>query len=109
MPELRFQRCRNHEHREAIARCPECGRFFCRECIIEHEDRVLCTVCLHRLIDRSASPRKRSLRGLVRILQLVLGVFVLWMFFFYLGQALLSIPTSFHEGTIWQTKWWENP
>ncbi|MGD2272536.1 MAG: hypothetical protein PVI06_19205 [Desulfobacterales bacterium] len=109
MPELRFQRCRNHEQREAIARCPECGRFFCRECITEHEDRVLCTTCLNRLVDGSPSPRRIRLGGLVRILQLALGGFVIWMFFFYLGQALLSLPTSFHEGTLWQTDWRQNP
>ena len=43
---LSQQRCFNHTSREAVARCPECGRFFCRECITEHDDRVLCAVCL---------------------------------------------------------------
>lgn len=109
MQELRFKRCRNHQQREAVARCPECSRFFCRECITEHADRVLCTACLNRLLEVSASPRTGGFRGLVPIMQILLGGFVLWMFFFYLGQALLSLPTSFHEGTLWQTKWWLNP
>jgi hypothetical protein len=61
------------------------------------------------LLDVSASPRTGGFRGLVPIMQILLGGFVLWMFFFYLGQALLSLPTSFHEGALWQTKWWLSP
>jgi hypothetical protein len=34
---------------------------------------------------------------------------VAWVFFFYFGQILLSMPTSFHEGTVWQTGWWAGP
>ena len=109
MQELRFKRCRNHQQREAVARCPECNRFFCRECVTEHEDRVLCTACLNRLLEVPASPFTGGFKGLVPIMQMLLGGFILWMCFFYLGQALLSLPTAFHEGTLWQTKWWQNP
>jgi hypothetical protein len=42
MQDITQQRCLNHMLREAVARCPECSRFFCRECITEHEDKVLC-------------------------------------------------------------------
>ena len=45
---LAHQRCFNHATREAVARCPECHHFFCRECITEHDDRVLCTGCLKK-------------------------------------------------------------
>jgi hypothetical protein len=61
------------------------------------------------LFDISATSRAGGFSRLVPIMQILLGGFVLWMFFFYLGQALLSLPTSFHEGTLWQTKWWLNP
>ena len=109
MRELYHQRCRNHQYREAVARCPECGRFFCRECITEHEDRVLCAECLSRLMHASAPLGRSYLSGLLRIFHFVLGTGILWMIFYYLGQALLLLPSSFHEGTLWQTKWWENP
>ena len=36
MSNLIHQRCSNHPGREAAVRCPECGRFFCRECVTEH-------------------------------------------------------------------------
>ena len=32
MNDLLYQRCFNHVLREAVARCPECLRYFCREC-----------------------------------------------------------------------------
>ncbi|MCI0613826.1 rhomboid family protein, partial [bacterium] len=36
------QRCFFHSQREAVVRCPECGRYYCRECVTEHLDRLLC-------------------------------------------------------------------
>ena len=105
MENLSLQKCYHHSQREAVARCPECGRFFCRECITEHEDRVLCTSCLnvHQSITRI---HKLKFGTFIRMGQFLTGLFILWMFFYYLGQALLSIPSDFHEGTIWQTQWW---
>jgi len=50
MQDLTHQRCHHHQFREAAARCPECGRYFCRECITEHADRVLCASCLGKKI-----------------------------------------------------------
>ena len=92
------ERCFNHASREAVARCPECGRTFCRECISEHEDRVICAFCLRRL---SAKPTTRyRLGGLVRLVQILMGVLLLWSSFYLLGKALLTIPSSFHEISI---------
>ncbi len=108
MKELIYQRCYNHQHREAVARCPECGLFFCRECVTEHEDRVLCTDCLKHHTASSLSAARHHFGGLIRIFQLLLGGVLLWMFFYYLGQVLFSLPTAFHEGTLWETPWWEN-
>jgi hypothetical protein len=36
-----------------------------------------------------------------------LGVMVVWFFFYLIGEGLLSLPTSFHEGTLWKARWWE--
>ena len=94
------ERCSNHASREAVARCPECGRYFCRECISEHDDRVICASCLKRL---SAKPvRRYRLAGLVRLAQVLMGVLLLWSSFYLLGKALLTIPSSFHEMAIGQ-------
>ena len=94
------ERCSNHASREAVARCPECGRYFCRECISEHEGRVFCAFCLKHL---SVKPiRRYRLAGLVRVAQVVAGVLLLWSSFYLLGKALLTIPPSFHEFVIGQ-------
>jgi len=94
------ERCINHASREAVARCPECERYFCRECISEHNGRVLCAFCLKRL---STKPGRRyRLAGLMRLAQVLIGLLLLWSSFYLLGKALLTIPSSFHDMEIRQ-------
>ena len=100
MADLTYQRCFNHAQREAVARCPGCGRFFCRECVAEHEDRVLCASCLRR-VAHVPLLRRRGFAGAVRLVQCVAGLMLAWFFFYVIGEALLAIPTAFHEGTLW--------
>lgn len=101
MPGLTYQRCFNHSTREAAARCPECARFYCRECVTEHDDRVICAACLKKLA-RVPFTRRSGFVGVVRALQLAFGLFVLILFFYLLGQTLLAVPSSFHDGTVWK-------
>ncbi len=101
MASLVHQRCFHHARREAVARCPECHRFFCRECITEHEARVICASCLTKRVTRAASGRGRW-GELLSVAGCGLAVFVLWIFFYQWGQMLLSLPSSFHEGTVWR-------
>ena len=95
------QRCLHHPVREAVARCPECGQFFCRECITEHEDRIICSSCLKKL---TAKPevRRRNFSPVLRTAAAVAGIFLAWIFFFIVGRLLVNIPASFHESTIWE-------
>ncbi len=94
------ERCFNHASREAVARCPECGRYFCRECVSEHEGRAICAFCLKKL---GASPARRyRLTGLVRAAQVLIGILILWSSFYLLGRVLLTIPSSFHVPSIGQ-------
>jgi hypothetical protein len=96
MSEVSHLRCFNHASREAVARCPECGRTFCRECITEHEERVICAQCLAALGLRRGGRRSRAaavLRGAMGLLSFMF----LWAVFYYLGKTLLTIPSSFHE------------
>jgi hypothetical protein len=104
MPALVHQRCFNHAAREAVARCPECRQYFCRECVTEHEDRVLCAACLKKL---AAGPltRRRGFVKVTRAAQCVLGILLAWFFFFLIGTSLLKIPATFHEGTLWRVNW----
>jgi hypothetical protein len=104
MQNLSYQRCSNHAVREAVARCPECKRFFCRECITEHDDRVLCAGCLKKLA-RVPLTRRPAFVGLIRAVQCTAGFLIAWFFFFLIGQSLTRLPDSFHEETIWQVPW----
>jgi hypothetical protein len=105
---LAYQRCFNHRDREAVARCPECGSFFCRECITEHDARVLCSACLRKLA-RVPLLRRRGFARLFRLSQCLLGLVLAWFFFYLVGESLVSLPSSFHEGTLWQVHWWDGP
>lgn len=102
---IAYQRCFNHPDREAAARCPECRRYFCRECITEHEDRILCGSCLKKIYKKETQKRF-GFSSLILTAQGLAGFLIVWLFFYYLGQILISIPASFHEGSIWTTGWW---
>jgi len=107
MQNLTQQRCYHHLRREAVVRCPQCRRYFCRECVTEHDDRMLCSGCLAQLTGGQAQRSGRWFHGLGLLVQGVLGFTLLWYAFYLVGLMLLAIPDSFHEGTIWQTSWWE--
>lgn len=95
------QRCFHHSLREAVARCPECGRFFCRECVTEHEGRVLCASCILRLVQPEIKHRGWTRRAL-RVIACVASIVFLWLFFYSLGKGLSELPSTFHEQTLWQ-------
>jgi len=105
MRDLASQRCLNHAEREAVARCPACSQYFCRECITEHDDRVMCANCLRKLA-RIPLVKGRDWANAFAYARCLLGILAAWFFFYLAGQSLLSLPTSFHEGTFWQVQWW---
>ena len=101
MKVLAAKRCFNHATREPVAHCTNCRNYFCRECISEHDDRMLCAACLVTLA--KAAPVKRArLVPVIRVAQLALSLFAAWIFFYLVGASLLSIPSSFHENTFWK-------
>jgi hypothetical protein len=106
MATLAHQRCFNHFQREAAARCVECHHFFCRECIAEHDDRIVCASCLQKLAAKP-KPKRTAFVNVLRVLQCAFSVLLLWFFFYLIGESLVAIPTSFHEGTLWHTSWFD--
>lgn len=104
MPALASQRCLNHSSREAVARCPGCGLFFCRECITEHDDRVICAACLRKLAFDQARPPRKWL-NFWPAAQGAAGLCIAWFVFYVIGRLLLAIPDEFHDEAIWKTKW----
>ncbi|HKX60434.1 MAG TPA: rhomboid family protein [Verrucomicrobiae bacterium] len=104
MSHLTLQRCFHHAGREAVARCPQCRSYFCRECITEHEDRVICASCLKKLA-RVPFTRRAGFVGVLRVFQVMGGLLIAAGFFYWVGQTLLDLPSSFHDGTLWRGRW----
>jgi hypothetical protein len=97
---LRQQRCFHHPHREASARCPECGRYYCRECITEHDDRVVCASCLAKItLKQEKSARQWAI--LPRLALAVVAVAVVFVVILLIGNALLALPNQFHDTGGW--------
>ncbi|MCC5843346.1 MAG: rhomboid family protein [Verrucomicrobia bacterium] len=85
-------RCRNHADREAVARCPECGHTFCRECIVEHEGRMICKECLEKLLAQKPDRRGRMYLRRAALWGLSLISFLLtWSFFLLLGRLMILL------------------
>jgi hypothetical protein len=99
--QLHARRCARHAAREAAARCPGCGEFFCRECVVEHGGRLLCAACLARTTVANAR-RGERLAALRRLAGTAGGALALWLVFYWVGALLVKIPPDFHDGTIWK-------
>lgn len=99
-------RCYNHPDREASARCTACGRFHCRECVAEHDGRMICGVCLRKERSTETSARRPWLAISMRVAQGLVAAIVAWTCFYLAGRALLQVPADFHEGTVWKGDWW---
>ena len=93
-------RCWNHEAREAVCRCPQCGRCFCRECVTEHEARLLCAACL-RTAARAGRSRGGALRRMAPAGMLLGGVALAWVLFYAAGETFLEM-TAHAEQSSWQ-------
>ena len=96
------QRCWNHEGREAVCRCPACGRSYCRECVTEHESRFLCVSCL-RNVARARKGGPGRLRRMAPALMTAAGVILAWAIFFGAAESVITI-TERSERLSWQKR-----
>lgn len=82
-------RCQQHPGQAAAARCPSCQQSFCRECVTEHDGRMLCLACFAKRSQREAWERARGghgfwvVAGVVVTLECALAVsfFVIFLYF----------------------------
>jgi hypothetical protein len=100
-------RCARHAEREAAACCAACGIAFCRECVSEHEGRLLCAACLEKTVSGAkagdaARPRGWLPAALKRAPVIAAGAAWLWLCFYLAGLLIEKIPQSAHEGTVWK-------
>ncbi|NQU40669.1 MAG: rhomboid family protein [Lentisphaerae bacterium] len=108
MTAITQQRCTLHPHREAVAHCPECHRPFCRECVTEHDDRIVCAACIRDLVAQGRGDGLARARFRAPLLHAALGFMVLWLTFYAVGQSLLRLPSAFHEGSLWRPNFFED-
>lgn len=95
MTSLSLERCFNHGARGASGRCPECRRYHCRECLTEHEGRVLCSACLARRRPPVSPSGGRASYAVAALLNLLL----LLLLVYGVGALLLRLPSTFDESS----------
>ena len=95
--------CSIHVDRSAVARCPSCREFFCSECITEHSGKLICASCL---AESSAKRKTGKPVGFVlhpfTLIQLITGLMLCWVLFYFAARFLADMPDEFHDGTIWE-------
>lgn len=98
--------CLIHPGRAASARCPECRRFFCGECITEHDGRLTCAQCLldegSKIGGQEQESKWRIGAAVFPVLQFALAMLLIWILFYFLARGLMVVPASFHDGTVWE-------
>ena len=92
---LVHQRCEHHPGRQAASRCPSCRGYFCRECVTDHDGRLLCRRCLAASTAVSANGRSWFAR-LRWVAAAVVGTLFTWAVFYYAGSMLASLPSQIH-------------
>jgi len=96
------QRCWNHDSREAVCRCLACGRSFCRECVTEHESRLVCAGCLRKLVE-AAAVRRGRMRRMASTALMLAGLLLAWGVFFAAGESMIALREH-AERAEWQSK-----
>ena len=89
MPGLASERCFHHETREAVCRCPVCRRFFCRECVVPFDGRLLCATCIAKANEAPPVLEKRSSHP-GQILLGVAALIFIWAVFCCFGWIILQ-------------------
>src|SRR6185295_1756171 len=84
------QRCWNHEAREAVCRCPGCGRSYCRECVTEHDARLLCRSCLAGLAGATRI-RGAGMRRMLPAAMALGGILLAWVVFYAAREAVVLL------------------
>jgi len=96
MTAIALERCWNHAAREAVCRCPGCARFYCRECVTEHEGRLLCAACVAGV---AARPHRRAtwLGKLAGPAAAAAGLLIAWLAFYGTARLIAELTDRLEE------------
>lgn len=98
MTGLQKQKCHIHLEREAAVRCPQCTKFYCRECVTEFERQFLCSFCLQEKTKTNTTVSSNRFLQTSRSAILFITVFILTMYFFYsLMSYFATLEALFHQ------------
>ena len=75
-----------------MSRCPSCKRFYCRECVTEHDGRLLCVQCLSAGTGVQARPA--GTRWLLWAAGAVMGIVMAFLIFYTTGYVLQQVPPA---------------
>ncbi len=92
MPSSLAGACGLHPRRAAVAACNRCRRGFCRECIVEHQGRMLCPACIELLAAEATHSRVGIWLWIRVLLQSGFAIFAFYMVFYVLDRHLARIP-----------------
>ncbi|MGA3240549.1 MAG: hypothetical protein ABSG03_30115 [Bryobacteraceae bacterium] len=102
------QRCWNHDAREAACRCPGCGRSYCRECVSEHEGRLLCAACLS-VVTSGREPGGGRVGNLAPAAMIAAAILLAWLTYWVAGESVMAVirrmqqePNSGAGASVWQ-------
>lgn len=95
------QQCWNHESREAVCRCPGCARSYCRECVTEHEARLLCALCLRKVLAGAGSGRRK--RRVPAVVLLAGGLVFSWLLFLGVAGGISEFSARMEQAA-WQNR-----
>jgi len=87
------QHCWNHAQRGAVCHCPACHRPFCRECVSEHDSKLLCAICIKASVSAADGARARRMAPLWMATMAVASTLLAWAIFFSLGQIIMESVT----------------
>ncbi len=89
------RRCFVHPVREAAGLCVSCRRSFCRECLVDHDHRLMCGSCVAQTV-RDSGARPHSRARLLGIAALPVALLIAWAAVYVAGRILLLNDTTRH-------------
>jgi len=78
-----------------VSLCVECRRAYCRECVVDHDGRLICAACLAGL--RAPAARGGSVRQRIfAAAGMAVTLLLCWIVFYMAGRLLMTAESGHH-------------